>query len=77
MPRYLFIVAKDHPELGAHLEREFAGEDGVNVVIDRRREDRRRHQIAPDVERRRADRRSHSSIQQELTALNFALVRAD
>jgi hypothetical protein len=37
MPRYLFIVAKEHPELGAHLEREFAGEDGVVVVLDRRR----------------------------------------
>ena len=26
MPRYLFIVAKEHPELCAHLEREFTGE---------------------------------------------------
>ena len=29
MPRYLFIVAKEHPELCAHLEREFVGEDGA------------------------------------------------
>jgi hypothetical protein len=78
MPRYLFIVAKEHPELGAHLEREFAGEDGVVVVLDRRRGDRRRSQaVAPSGERRRTARRSQPSIQQELAALNFALVRAD
>ena len=78
MPRYLFIVAKEHPELAAHLEREFAGEDGVVVVLDRRRGDRRRGQaVAPSGERRRAPRRLQPSIQQELAALNFALVRAD
>jgi hypothetical protein len=78
MPRYLFIVAKEHPELCAHLEREFMGEDGVEVVLDRRRADRRRGSAAaPDGDRRDTDRRSHPPIQQELAALNFALVRAE
>ena len=78
MPRYLFIVAKEHPELCAHLEREFEGEDGVLVVLDRRGADRRqRHVEVPGVDRRRVDRRSHPAIHQELAALNFALVRAE
>lgn len=78
MPRYLFIVAKEHPELCAHLEREFAGEDGVQVVLDRRGTDRRRIRVdVPGGDRRRANRRSHPAIQQELAALNFALVRAE
>jgi hypothetical protein len=78
MPRYLFIVAKEHPELCAHLEREFVGEDGVQVVLDRRGTDRRRIRAdVPGVDRRRTNRRLHPAIQQELAALNFALVRAE
>ena len=78
MPRYLFIVAKEQPELGAHLQREFVSEEGVEVVLDRRRVDRRRAGDAwPGAERRRLDRRAHPSIQHELNTLNFALVRAE
>ncbi|HZV94648.1 MAG TPA: hypothetical protein VFF62_01925 [Candidatus Nitrosocosmicus sp.] len=78
MPRYLFIVAKEHPELCAHLEREFVGEDGVRVMLDRRGTERRRIRgDIPDADRRRSDRRSNPGLQQELAALNFALVRAE
>jgi len=78
MPRYLFIVAKDHPELCGHLAREFMGEAGVEVVLDRRRPDRRgRGADDPAGDRRGTERRSHPSIQQELAALNFALIRAE
>ena len=78
MSRYLFIVAKEHPELRAHLQREFVGEDGVEVVLDRRWADRRRDQAGgPNGDRRHTDRRALYAIQQELAALNFALVRAE
>ena len=78
MPRYLFIVAKDHPELCGHLAREFMGEAGVEVVLDRRRADRGRRGLEDtDEYRRGTERRSHPSIQQELAALNFALIRAE
>lgn len=77
MPRYLFIVAKEHPELCGHLEREFMGETGVDVVLDRRRADRRRQSAAADGNRRGIERRSHPPIQQELAALNFALIRVE
>lgn len=77
MTRYLFIVARDHPELCAHLEREFVSEEGVEVVLDRRQGERRRRAIGTTEERRRGDRRAHPPIQHELNTLNFALVRAD
>ena len=78
MPRYLFIVARDHPELCGHLEREFVTEEGVEVVLDRRRMERRRFRAPPpDGDRRRAERRVHPPIQHELNSLNFALVRAE
>lgn len=77
MPRYLFIVAREHPELCAHLEREFMSEEGVEVILDRRQGERRRRAIRTTEERRRRDRRSHPPIQHELNTLNFALVRAE
>jgi hypothetical protein len=83
MSRYLFVVAKEHPELCAHLEREFVGEDGVRVVLDRRWADRRqaRSDVPGDdrrhTNRRYTDRRSHAPLQLELATLNFALVRAE
>ena len=78
MARYLFIVARDQPELGAHLAREFSGEAGVHVVLDRRCSDRRRR-AAPEVasDRRHAARRTRAPIQNELQRLNFALVTGD
>lgn len=42
MPRYLFIVTREEPELWAHLKREFVNEEGVVVMLDRRWTDRRR-----------------------------------
>jgi hypothetical protein len=79
MPRYLFIVAKEEPELCAHLRREFVSEEGVEVLLDRRQANRRRAG-APwrgEDRRRRLDRRLHPPIHHELSTLNFALVRAD
>ncbi|HEU5192671.1 MAG TPA: hypothetical protein VFX14_23570 [Methylomirabilota bacterium] len=78
MPRYLFIVTREEPELWAHLKREFVNEEGVVVMLDRRRTDRRRSGATwGGTERRRLDRRVHPSIRHELNTLNFALVRAD
>ena len=78
MARYLFIVARDQPELCAHLAREFSGETGVHVVLDRRRCDRReRTEPEAPSDRRRAARRTRAPIQKELQTLNFALVTGD
>ena len=78
MPRFLFIVAKDEPELCAHLRREFVNEEGLEVILDRRRAERRR--LPADErnhDRRQVNRRAHPSIEKELNTLNFALVRVE
>ena len=78
MARYLFIVARDQPELCAHLAQEFSGEAGVHVVLDRRRSDRReRMEPGAPSDRRHAARRTRAPIQNELQTLNFALVTGD
>jgi hypothetical protein len=80
MPRvggYLFIVAHDQPDLWAHLAREFHGEEGVQVVIDRRRVERRNKQEPASPERRRSDRRSRPSLKQTLESMSFALVSTE
>ncbi len=57
--RLLLIVSPREAKLLAYLTRAFAGVEGVEVVLDRRRHERRlRGGRTPD--RRRADRRSMS-----------------
>jgi len=77
MARHLFIVARDQPDLWAHLAREFSGEDGVEVVLDRRQTERRRSSMTSAEERRHRDRRARPPVHQELASMNFALVPAD
>jgi hypothetical protein len=57
MPRYLFIVARGHPAVYADLQRQFAGNPDVEVLVDRRLAERREHQEPHEPERRRGERR--------------------
>lgn len=57
MRQYLLIVAQNQPELCNYLARSFAGEDRVEVVLDRRAGQRRERVRARDPERRRGERR--------------------
>jgi hypothetical protein len=75
--RYLFIVARDEPDLWAHLAREFAGEGEVEVLLDRRRRERRRVALPTGIDRRRGDRRRRPALSREIENLNFALVTSD
>jgi hypothetical protein len=75
--RYLFIVARQHPDLWTHLSREFSGEAGVEVVLDRRLEERRHAAQLPPAERRQQDRRARPSIHNELSSMNFALIPSE
>lgn len=77
MPRHVFIVARDEPDLWAHLAREFSGDPGVHVLLDRRRADRRRGAGPSSEDRRCCERRAQPSVDQELATMHFALVAAD
>ena len=67
MPRHLFIVCRKYPSLHDYLWRHFTDVPDVEVVLDRRHEQRRRAEIGPGgQERRRADRRTRGSIDEAL-----------
>jgi hypothetical protein len=57
MPRYLFIVARGHPDVYADLQRQFLGNPEVEVLVDRRLSERRERQESHEPERRRGERR--------------------
>jgi hypothetical protein len=58
MVRYLVITARNRSELHAYLRRQFSPDDLVQVLLDRRRGERRHRPQLHDPERRRGDRRS-------------------
>jgi hypothetical protein len=57
MVRYLVITARNRSELHAYLRRQFSPDDNVQVLLDRRRRERRHRQQLHDPDRRRGDRR--------------------
>jgi hypothetical protein len=56
-PRWLLIVRGDREPLYAQLRLAFAGSPVVQVILDRRREERRRRELPVTVDQRRGDRR--------------------
>lgn len=50
---YLLIVARNQPDLWYRLKQDFSGDEKVEVLLDRRRGERRRHVEAHEPERRR------------------------
>lgn len=72
---HLFIVAWDRPDLWDYWRRWFAGVQDVQVILDRRRGERRRTIQPHDPDRRRIDRRQSAGIDDELRSMGFAIVR--
>jgi hypothetical protein len=75
MPREVFIVARDRPDLYRYLSQTFADADNVQVIWDRRAGERRGNSIAAWVpERRVAERRRRGAVAQELRAVGYAFI---
>ena len=74
-PRLLYIVSRDSPELYERFARAFADDPDVEVVLDRRRTDRRQRDLPHSAERRVRERRS-ASIEATLQRLGWAVVGA-
>jgi hypothetical protein len=72
---HLFIVSRFEPQLFEYLSREFASEDDVNVILDRRVGERRRAAGGHDVERRQGDRRTLAHVPRQINSLGYAFVR--
>ena len=78
MPREIFIVARDRPDLYRYLSQTFSDAENVQVIWDRRTGERRAAAVAPhDPERRRADRRRRPTVDQELRNVGYAFITID
>lgn len=75
MIQYLVIAARNHPDIYGYLRRQFAGDEKVQVLLDRRYEERRRRGDAYKPDRRRGDRRSGRGKDNGLTYHGFLIVR--
>ena len=76
--RLLFIVAGRRPEFYESLRRTFRGDDTVQVVLDRRRSERRTRRRAGGRtaarEQRVAERREHLEIEWQIRSRGYAVV---
>ena len=75
MVRYLLIVARNQPDLCHYLKNNFAGDEKVEVILDRRRGDRRQGIQPHEVERRRGERRHQPGTEKDLNYRSFVIVR--
>ena len=75
--RLLFIVGSRRPEFYESLGRTFRGDDTVQVVLDRRRGERRASRRAAGRtmrEQRVTERREHLEIESQIRARGYAVV---
>lgn len=75
--KQLLIVARDRGKLYGYLRRAFAGNPTVEVVVDRRRVERRRIDQPQAPERRRGDRRLMLDVDNQLRAFGWAVIHLD
>jgi CheY-like chemotaxis protein len=73
----LFVVSPDALDQYEHLQRVFANDKRVKVILDRRSGERRKAPAARDAERRRGDRRSRSGVDDKLRQQGWAMVRVE
>lgn len=74
MAELLFVVARERSDLYEHLRRAFADTPAVEIILDRRRGERRQLQTPPPVERRQRERRQRD-VSSDVRYLGWALVR--
>jgi hypothetical protein len=75
MPREVFVVARDRPDLYRYLTQTFADADNVQVIWDRRAAERRIEANGNRVpERRVAERRRRVALERELRAVGYAFI---
>ena len=75
MVRYLLIVARNQPDLWRYLKDNFARDEKVEVILDRRRGERRQRIQPHEPERRGADRRCRPGADNELSYRSVVIIR--
>jgi len=66
MARHLFLVSRLEARLYEYLLERFRDDGNVEVILDRRRGERRRRSERQEPERRRSDRRTRREVDLEL-----------
>ena len=75
MPREIFIVARDRPDLYRYLSQTFSDAENVQVIWDRRAGERRAAPVTAHApERRRGERRRRAAVEQELRNVGYAFI---
>jgi hypothetical protein len=72
--RDIVIVARDQPDLWKYLLQEFAGDEDVHVLLDRRQGERRQRVQGYESERRGVKRRRRLSTDTDLRSHPFILM---
>ncbi len=66
MARHLFLVSRHEARLYEYLLERFRDDGNVEVILDRRRGERRRRHHGQDPDRRRSERRTRREVDREL-----------
>jgi hypothetical protein len=77
MRRELFIVARDRADLYRYLSQTFADAENVEVIWDRRSEERRRLSVGTGPERRRRERRVRLTVDEDLRTVGYSFLVLD
>ena len=75
--KHLLVVARHRRELYEEIKRAFAGHESVQVILDRRVNQRREKKGQPMLDRRRNERRSRTVIDEQLRSIGWSLVLLD
>lgn len=74
-PHWLIVVSRDRPELYEKLRQAFGAAPLVQVMFDRRQEERRRASADASAERRRVDRRRAPNVREMSPEAAFRLIQ--
>jgi hypothetical protein len=77
MRREVFVVARDRPDLYRYLSQTFADAKNVEVIWDRRTEERRRTADAPPRNRRQTDRRTRRAADDEMHRVGYVFLTVE
>jgi hypothetical protein len=83
MAQLVFIVSRLRPKLHEYLQKEFADNAEVSVIVDRRLGDRRLQEVEHGPDRRQTDRRQAQTdrrqaiIDERLRSMGWAIVWRD
>ena len=77
MRREVFVVARDRPDLYRYLSQTFADAKNVEVIWDRRTDERRRTAEGDARERRQRERRRRLAADDEIRRVGYVFLTVE